>query len=324
MRIPILAAAALCASPLSRSGAQCSADVQRLTADLKFDRARAEVQAVLKKSPSDDAALHCMGWIYMAMNDPVSAADWFEKSVKANDTVSLHHLWLGNALGEQAQHINKLKLPFLARRVKSEFDSAVALDPTSIDARHGLIQFYSHAPGVMGGSMDKAKEQAREIAKLNAMRGHLEFAALAEREQDSLLADRELNAALAAAPDSAVAYNNLGAFYRRQKRYADAVTIYERLLKANPDAASAHLNIGWNLALSGQHVDRAEREVKQWLVAPPKDAPASSLSLAHYILGLVYERQAKKDAARAEYQTAVAINGRNEDAKRALGALGSP
>src|SRR5919107_1945329 len=119
--------------------------------------------------------MHCMGRIAVAKDQGGDAVDWFEKAVRANDKSSLHHLWLGNALGNQAEHTNKLKLPFLARRIKGEFDKAVQLHPTSIDARHGLIQFYSHAPGVMGGSMDKAKEQAREIAKLNAMRGHAEM-----------------------------------------------------------------------------------------------------------------------------------------------------
>ena len=112
-----------------------------------------------------------------------------------NDKSSVHHLWLANALGDQAEHANKLKLPFLARRMKWEFEKAVELDPTSIDARHGLIQFYSQAPGVMGGSMDKAKEQAREIEKLNAMRGHFEMARLLERDKDIVGAEKEYTAA---------------------------------------------------------------------------------------------------------------------------------
>ena len=109
----------------------------------------------------------CIAWArYTSRWGSRDAVGWFEKAVKANDKSSAHHLWLGNALGEQASHTNKLKLPFLARRVKGEFDKAVELDPRSWEARHGLIQFYSQAPGVMGGSMDKAKEQAREIGKI--------------------------------------------------------------------------------------------------------------------------------------------------------------
>jgi len=304
------------------ANAQCNPAIQTLVNEQKYDEARAEAQALIAKNASDDVALHCMGRVYAAMDKAGDAAGWFEKAIKANDKVSAHHLWLGNALGDQAQHANKLKLPFLARRVKSEFEKAVELDPTSIDGRHGMIQFYAQAPGVMGGSLDKAKEQAREIEKLNAMRGHVEMAVLLEnKDKDLVGAEREYTAAMTAGPDSTLGYNNLAAFYRRQKKYAEAIAVYERLLKARPDAINAHLNIGYNLALSGQNLERGEREVQEWLANPPKDAPAVNTALAHYYLGMIYERQAKKDAARAEYQSALALNPKLSDAKKALDSL---
>ena len=277
---------------------------------------------MLKANPSDDAAMHCMGRIFVAMNNSGAAVEWFEKAIKVNDKVAVHHLWLGNALGDQAQHANKLKQPFLARRVKSEFERTVELDPASLDGRHGLIQFYSQAPGVMGGSMDKAREQAREIQKLNAMRGHVELAALLEnKDKDLAGAEREYTASITASPDSAFGYSNLAAFYRRQKRFNDAVATWDRLLKAKPDAVNAHLNAAFNLALSGQGLERGEREVKDWLAAPPKDATPLTTGFAHYVLGMIYERQGKKEPARAEYQTAISLNPKNADAKKALDAL---
>jgi len=302
--------------------AQCSPAVQKLIADQKYDEARAEAQALISKNGSDDVALHCMGRVYAAMEKPGDAVDWFEKAVKVNDKVALHHLWLGNSLGEQVQHVNKIKQPFMARRIKAEFEKAAELDPSSLDARHGLIQFYSQAPGVMGGSLDKAKEQAREIEKLNAMRGHWEMAQLLEsKDKDLAGAEREFTAALAAAPDSTLPYNGLAQFYRRQKKYPEAIAVYERLLKAKPDASNAHLNIGYNVALSGQNLERGEQEIKGWLADPPKDAPAVNSGFAHYVLGMIYERQSKKDAARAEYQSALQFNPKDTNAKKALEAL---
>ena len=321
MRAPVLVLFGLAASSL-RANAQCSAEVQKLATDQKYDEARAEVQALLKKNGSDDAAMHCMGRIYAAMDKAGESAEWFEKAIRANDKVSAHHLWLGNALGSQAQRANKLKQPFLAKRVKTEFQRAVDLDPASIDARRGLIQFYSQAPGVMGGSMEKAKEQAREIGKLNQMRGHFEMASLLEnKDKDIPGTEREYAAALSAAPDSNVAYNTLASFYRRQKRYGEAIAVYERLLKAKPDAINARLNIGFNVAMSGQNLERGEREVKDWLANPPANAPAANTGFAHYVLGMIYDRQGKKDDARAEYQKAIALDPKNADAKKALAAL---
>ncbi len=321
MRSSIALVPALVLAAVSGLSAQCTPSVQKLITEQKYDEAKAEVQALLKSNGSDDVALHCMGMIYVS-EKPDASVEWFERAVKANDKSSAHHLWLGNALGEQASHTSKFKLPFIARRVKTEFEKAVELDPSSIEARHGLIQFYSQAPGVMGGSMEKAKEQAREIAKLSPMQGHIEMAALLERDKDMTGAEREYTAGLAAAPDSMRApYNALGNFYRRQKRYADAVAVYERLLKVHPDATNAHLLIAWNLRLSGEDIERAEREVKLWLSEPPKNASKQNLSFGHALLGDIYARRSNKDAARGEYQAALVLDPNNKDARKGIDAL---
>jgi tetratricopeptide (TPR) repeat protein len=321
MRAVLVVSATLGFAAFSNTQAQCSAPTQKLANEQKYDEARADPQAALKRNASDDVALHCMGWIYLTEGKPGDAIDWFEKSVKVNDKSSMHHLWLANSLGEQASHANKLKLPFLARRIKSEFDRAAELDPRSIDAKHGLIQYYANAPGVMGGSMDKAKEQAREIAKLNAMRAHFEMASLLEHDKDFAGTEKEYTAAIASSPDSNVAYGVLANFYRRQKRYDEAVTTWDRLLKLKPDAMNPHINIGWNLALSGQNLDRAEREVRLWLSAPPKESTQANISFGHYLLGDIYQRRTKVAEARVEYQAALSINPKNVEAKKALDAL---
>jgi tetratricopeptide (TPR) repeat protein len=303
------------------SSAQCPQDVQRLITDQKYDDAKATVAAALKRNERDDAALHCMGVILMSQNRSKDAIPWFERAVDANDKSSAHHLWLANALGDQADHTNKLKLPFLARRVKGEFDKAALLDPASIDAHHGLIQFYSQAPGVMGGSMDKAKEQAREIMQLSAWRGHNEMANLLEREKDIAGAEEEYVAAVAAAPDTTLPYQYLGSFYRRQKRWGDALKTYETALEHRPDAKGFHLNIAYTLNQSGENLERAERETRAWLATAPADAPKSNVATAHYLLGQFAQKAGKKDVARAEYQQSLAAVPTYGDAKKALEAL---
>ena len=162
------------------------AAVQKLITDQKYDEARAEAQALIDKNASDDVALHCMGRVYTAMDKAGRRGrDGSRRRSKRTTRSRRTTCGWGTRSASRRQHASKLKQPFMARRIKSEFEKAVELDPTSIDGRHGLIQFYSQAPGVMGGSIDKAKEQAREIEKLNAMRGHLEMAALLETDKDS-------------------------------------------------------------------------------------------------------------------------------------------
>jgi tetratricopeptide (TPR) repeat protein len=303
---------------MGRADAQCTPAVQHLIDGLHFDQARAAVQPVIARNANDDAALHCMGDIHFAMGQPGDAADWYDKAVKANGKVALHHLWLANALGEQAPHTSKFKLPFLAKRVKSEFDAAATLDPTSIDARHGLIQYYSRAPSIMGGSMDKAKAQAAAISQLNPMRGHLEMAALLQHDHDVAGAEREFNAAVAASPDSVVAQYSLAAFYQSEKRWAEAFAIYDRVIAAMPGQLMARFQYGRAAAVSGLNMDRGESELKSFLTAATDSISATTRAGAHVRLGAIYERRGNQEEARAEYKAALAINPQNADAKKAL------
>jgi tetratricopeptide (TPR) repeat protein len=312
---------ALIAGLAAAVGAQCNAAIQKLIEDRKYDEARADMQAVIKKNDKDDVALHCMGRIYAAEDRAGDSQKWFERAVDANDKSALHHLWLGNAVGTQAQTANKLKQPFMAKRIKAEFEKAVALDPTLIDARHGLIQFYSQAPGFMGGSMDKAKDQAREIGKLNAWYGHWEMARLLERDKDIAGAEKEFLAAVTAAPDTNAAHLYLASFQRRQKKWNEAIATYEALLKRKPDAVNVHLNIAYTLYQSGQDVAREEKETRLWLANMPADAAKPNQAVAHFLLGHVAEKQGKKDVAKAEYQQAVTLNPQNAEAKKALESL---
>jgi tetratricopeptide (TPR) repeat protein len=312
---------ALLVVPRFAAHAQCSPSVQKLIADARYDEARTEVEPLIKKNGSDDAILHCMGRVYYARGESGKAVDWFEKAVKVNDKNALHHLWLGNALGDEAQKANKLRQPLLARRVKAEFESAVALDPTLIDARGGLVQFYAIAPSFMGGDRNKAVEQIAEITKLNPMRGHMQSAWLAQRDKDLAAEEREYIAATQAFPDSTIALSQLANFYRRQKKWPEATATYEHILRVKPDAIGAHLNIGGVSAQSGENLERGEREIKQWLSAAPKDAPMGNHYAAHYWLGLIYAAQGKKDAARSAYESALAVNPKGDDARKALAAL---
>jgi tetratricopeptide (TPR) repeat protein len=287
----------------------------------RFDEAKVAFQQRIARDKNNANALFYMGRVEYAQGRSGNAVDWFEKAMERDEKNATYHVWLGNALGDEAQKASKLRQPFLARRVKSEFERAVELDPTQIDAREGLVGFYSMAPGFMGGSMDKAHEQANEIVKLNPVRGHAQLASLAEREKDVVAAEREYKAAIATEPDSAQGYYGLGAFYRRQKRWDESWATYEQLMKLRPGEITVHLTWGGTAAESGRNLERGEREVKFYLANAPKDAPPGNVSNAHWRLGQIYEQTARKNQARSEYNEALKINPRNANAKKSLDAL---
>jgi tetratricopeptide (TPR) repeat protein len=294
---------------------------EQLFEQRRFDEARAAFEAQLAKNKNDANALYYMGRIADAQDKSGQAVDWFEKAVKRDESNALYHFWLGSALGDEAQNANKIRQPFLARRVKGAFERAVQLDPKMIQPREGLVDFYSIAPGIMGGSMDAAKAQAAEMVQLNAYRGHLAFARIALRQKDVAGEEAAYKAAIAAAPDTTGAQYNLAAFYRRHSRWDDAFATYERLMQAHPDEVIARAAWGFTAAQSGTNLERGEREIRYFFENLPTDVPTQTVAAAHFRLGQIYERTARRDSAKARYAEAVKLNPRNQDAKKALDAL---
>ena len=301
--------------------AQCQPAVQKLIADRRFDESKSQVQAVVARNPNDDAAWECMGRISVAMQRQKEAVGYFEKAIKINDNVATHHLNLGSALGDLADSTSKIKLPFLARRIKGEFERTVELDPKSVDGRSGLVEFYAQAPGVMGGSKEKAQEQIRELVKLNPMRGHLKQADLYMRDQKYPEAEQEYIAAEQAAPDSSYAGYQLANFYDGRQRWSDAFAVYDRMEKRFPTEWIVRFRIGRTAALSGDRLERGDKELRALIASPPPDMTKGSLAGAHHRLGMILEKQGKKDLARTEYNTALSIDPTNQNAKKSLAAL---
>ena len=286
-----------------------------------YAAARAEFDAILRTDSRNATALYYLGRIAYQEGRSSDAVDLLEKAIESDPAQADYHVWLGAALGEEAQRAGKLKQVRLARRVKTEFERALALDPSNVTARMGLVQYYSLLPGFMGGSMDEARRQAGELSRISPLQGHLAVAFIHMRQRDTAAVEREYNAAIAAAPDSAAGYVALVALYTRLSRWDEAFAAADRLLARRPDEMAAHFQVGRTAALSGQQLDRGERSLRHWLANPPKNAPVVTTAGAHHRLGQILEKKGRRDAARTEYETALRINPKNEDARKSLAAL---
>ena len=213
----------LAAVPL---GAQVPRGVQLFDAG-DWAGATTELAATIRRDDRDARAHYYLGRLAMLDDDADAAAAQFERAVALDDTIADYHLWYGAALSQQAGRASKLKQPSLATRVLSEFERVVALDPRSIEARDSLVDFYSMTPGFMGGGTDKARDQAQALARIDAARGHLAFARLAIAAKDPSTAEREMQAAIASAPNTFRPYSALANWYAMDGRWPEAFAALE-------------------------------------------------------------------------------------------------
>jgi tetratricopeptide (TPR) repeat protein len=285
-----------------------------------FADARVALQDLVRREPKNAGAAFWLGRSFLAETSWDAAADWLGKAAEMEPRNSNYHLWYGNAVGSQAERASKFRQPFLAKRVQHEFERAVELDPNNLDARDGLMSFYLQAPGFMGGSEDKARVQANEIRARDPQRGALAMASVLLHAKDTAGAEREFRGAVALTPDSAGPYFRLVQFYVVSQRWDSAFAVADRLLARQPDNRGARYTIGRLGAQSGQHLDRAEAALREYLGYTPKPNEPT-LAGAHWRLGMVLERRGDPAGARKEYQAALALQPDLKAAKDALAKL---
>lgn len=284
-------------------------------------RKYAEAQAaLLPQGQTDATAAFYLGRVEMEYSDSDKAADWFERAVALNPKSAVYYDWLARAYGTQAEHTSKFRLPFLARKLKNALDTGLGLDPDNLDIRDDLIVYYTRAPGFLGGSKEKALEMVTEIKKRNTYRGSLAAANLCAATKDTACAERQLQAMATTYPDSANVYASLAAFYTNQKQFDKAFAVLDERLRARPNEPITLYQVGRTASLSGENLDHGEQALKAYLAGPiPERGPEPAH--AHYRLGTIYEKKGAKDLAREEYRTALQLNPRHQEARKALANL---
>ena len=283
----------------------------------KFGEARV---ALLPHGERDADAAFYLGRIELEGNDADKAADWFERAIRMNPKSSVYYDWLGRAYGTQAQHANRFRQPFLARKTKNAWETALALDPDNLDVRDDLIIFYTRVPGFLGGNKEKAREMALEIMKRYAYRGSIAATSLCAADNDTLCVVRGLQEMMTSYPDSAGVYAGLAVFYANQKQFDKAFAVLDERLRTRPNELRTLYQLGRTAALSGQNLDRGEQALKLVLANPTPESGPSPAGL-HYRLGMIYEKKGAKDLAREEYRTVLQLNPRHQDAQKALAGL---
>jgi tetratricopeptide (TPR) repeat protein len=283
----------------------------------KYPEAKNFFESYTKANQNDPTGAYYLGRLFLREGNYEKSIDWLNKAVHLDETNSDYHFWLGNAYGMKAQRAGLLKKASAAKNVKKHFEQAVELNPDNIDARMGLLQFYQMAPGIMGGSKDKAKEQAEAIKQRNPHQGHLAFGVIYMMNEEYALAEEQLQAAIAANPDNTQPHYSLGYLYARQKQFDKATELFEDLLKTHPDEVSSYFHLGRIVVMSGKNLDKGEAYLQKYLQIEPSDE-RPSFAFTHLLLGHIYKQKENKELAKSEYEKALELDPNFEQAKKAL------
>lgn len=177
-------------------------------------------------------------------------------------------------MAEAKATTNAVHLFTLGWSIGEELEAAVKLDPDLVDARVDLVRFYVMSPRIVGGSMEKAKKQAKEVARRDVALGHFVNGYIAYREKQYGRGRIDLREAARLAKSTehrTLALTWLGWLSQESQQWADAFAAWEQVLALDPKQTNALYEIGRTASFCKCERERGEAAVRKYLELTPGD-----------------------------------------------------
>ncbi len=258
---------------------------------------------------------------HLQTGDYDAAAECAETAVALAPGNSHYQMVLGDAYGMIVRDASIFTKMSWARKCLAAYQQAVKLDPANLDARQRLMSYYLQAPGIAGGSEDKAHAQAEEIRKRDPLAGHMAWGTIHRSRKDFTAAQLEYRQALDIQPDDKQANIMFGYVSLRLSQYAPAGEAFRKVRAIDADDPNGLLFTGEIAGRTGQDLEDGRHCLERFLQLQVK-ARKTSLAEAYYWLGVILEKQGQRPAARTEYQAALSLDSKNSDYKQAVKKLG--
>ncbi len=322
-----------------------------------WKRARAILEPRVAANPQDAQAAYLLSRVKMTFEDFDHALRLAQRAVDLDPNQANYHYQLAAVYGEMAIRVGVISGAGLVRKFKKELAAALALDPHNLDALEAQMEFYYHAPWIVGGDKAKAQAVAQEITRLRAARGYLDQAELAQDDGNASAQEGLYLKAVQADPGNYDAQTTLAGFYSQppQNRYDRAAQYAQNAIRLDPERAGGYALLARVLAFqqrwkeldallalatervpddlapyyeaansllgSGQDLARAETYARKYLSQEP-DGEEPGAADARRLLGLILEKQGRIAEARNELEAAVRLKPGYQAAKDDLKRLG--
>ena len=285
------------------------------------DSRAAPAIASLLKSDRKNAQVHILqARLLLQQGKAEDAVDAASEAVDLAPDDAQAHYWLGNAYGSRIGQVGTMSQAFIAPKLRDAFERAIALDPTLHEARSSLLEYYLQAPAIVGGSVDKARAQAAELARRDPPRGHYARARMAQHDKQPDVAAKAFVAAWEARPENVGFRAAAGLALQETQEWDRAFDLYLAWTAEDPKAAAAYYQLGRTAVLSGQRADVGIPAMKKYIALPAQPGQPP-MHHAWYRLGQLQAKAGDKASARGSFEKALKGEPGNADFKAALAAL---
>ena len=140
----------------------------------------------------------------------------------------------------------------LASRGKNLIEHAIALDGELLDARLAKLLFCMMAPAILGGGIDRAREQVLEISRVDPAIGLFAEGWLAEQQEQWESTEAHYRGSLELNDEYPRTRHRLGHLLLDQERFDEALVQFEAALLLEPRSPDSHDGKGLCLAGLGR------------------------------------------------------------------------
>jgi tetratricopeptide (TPR) repeat protein len=227
-----IAFALCCVAPATQAAAQPTyADARRLYEQTDYNGALKLIQSM----PNLNAAgWELAGRCRLFLGDYKSAINDLEKAVKLDPHSSDHYMWLGRAWGHRASSSVFFMAVKYAGETRKNFEKAVELNPTNIEAINDLMSYYLDAPGFLGGGDGPVARTLELVRKADAVEYQWALSQVSIHRKDYDAAERQLRKAAEMAPGKVNRLVDLAKFLSTRGKIQESEAFFNQAAKLDP------------------------------------------------------------------------------------------
>ncbi len=232
---------------ISMNFAQDLNSAKNLLQNNKLNEAKSILEKLISNDKNNAEAHFYLGKTLLRMKEYEDASDEFETAIKINYNNADYHFWFAQAMGADAVNSSIFTKIKLAPKIKDEYMKTVKINPSHIEGRVGLINFYRMAPGIMGGSMEKAYSEAKILIGYDEKVGHSQLAALYVADKNNAKAEEEfkfLENKYGNQKDFSGFYNAYGYFLVSISRNEEAIVKFKKQIELDPKNPNSYDSLG--------------------------------------------------------------------------------
>ncbi|HCT30578.1 MAG TPA: hypothetical protein DIW31_07550 [Bacteroidales bacterium] len=269
-----------------------------------YQKAKVLLEAIISKNDKNADAHYALGMVLLKLNKADDAEDEAKSAIKVNSNVAEYHYGLAKVYMVQVNSASIFGKMSIAGSIKDELIAALNIDPNHRLAMISLTGYYTQAPSIAGGDLDKALElatkllkidekqarvffvqiylsknnnakaleEANNLVKLDEYRGRLMLIQVLKKQPDLVKVEEQyklIESKFGTNPDYFAFYNDYGYFLLGQKRIDEAIDKFKKQVQFAPKSANAHDSLGEGY-LAKKMLKESLAEYKKALEINPK------------------------------------------------------